>query len=190
MSKNHTLTIFHWNINNMSIKWDQLLAEAHHYDIFFIQEFNYIPISMTSSLQCFEANGSSKKRDVTLISSKSYYRYNFTQICPKEFSNTGDVVIVFSQKINKYFINIYNDPSSTTLSQLSSYLEHNSIVRENCVLSGDFNAHHPFWETHSADRCGKYLFQLMLEHELKFSTPKDLGTFCSPQTINDTTIDF
>lgn len=183
------INILQWNINNMNTKWEQLLHEAPSYDILFIQEYNRLPIVMTKSLRIFEPNSKGKKRAIILVQAKTIYQYKITQVYPIEFEDNGDVVILYSETLDLYFINVYNDPSSNTLNQLDQYLQNNTKIRNNCLISGDMNAHHVEWETHKSDKAGRHLMKIKESFDLHLHTPKDLGTFSSCQTIRDTTID-
>ena len=64
-------------------------------------------------------------------------------------------------------------------------------LKDDFILAGDFNAHHPLWERHSRpNRCGRAIADALSdEPNLSLITPKDLGTREHPSTGHKSTID-
>ncbi|SNX87918.1 uncharacterized protein MEPE_06629 [Melanopsichium pennsylvanicum] len=76
---------------------------------------------------------------------------------------------------------VYNSPQSQELLSPLATLLHGTIAQP-CLVLGDFNLHHPAWEsdTTSSSRHVDSFLAALAERDLHLLTPRDLGTFLGP----------
>jgi ribonuclease HI len=72
--------------------------------------------------------------------------------------------IVAAKVYNTVYASIYISPNChPSREHLQGLL---TGLGENCIIMGDFNAHHPIWGSNSANRMGRMIIDLLSEHNL------------------------
>ena len=106
------------------------------------------------------------------------------------FNDITAVAITITNTKPMLIINIYNPCDQSIIIELHKYLRENINTQDygTIVVEGDFNAHHPLWNSKTYarhDEEGDAIMEMMIELELNLILPAGSITYPRADTIID-----
>ena len=135
------IRVVSWNIKKSRPRLLTLTADLSAIDLLFLQE-NTKDLHSTrefdSSWTIYSPDNNLYHRHCACIAASSLATTSLDlhQKYPAEFKGTRDIIVVHAKAPNIHLLCVYNDARDESLTVLSTFLENNPNIANNCLMVG------------------------------------------------------